>query len=487
MPLSPDRAPVGSALPTTGPVPLPVDGLAAAARALADPLTHPGLSSRALVDASLARIAILDPHLNSFRVVRHDAARAEADAADARLAAGERLPLLGVPVAVKDDTALTGETTPFGSGGHHEPARADAALVVRLREAGAVIVGKTTTPELGQFCFTEAPAFGCTRNPYALDRTPGGSSGGSAAAVAAGLVPAAVGSDGAGSVRIPAAWCGLVGIKPQRGRVPSSPGQDRFRGLSVNGPLARSVEDAALLLDILSGHGASGAPGPFATAAAREARPLRIGLSWRTPFAVPSRVHADVRAAITGLAQDLRALGHEVIDAEPDHALAGALLVPRGMRGVHEALADLGPGATVEGRTRTHARLGRALGGPVLAAALRGERLLADRMSRVFERVDVLLAPTTAQPALRIGQLDGRGWWATENAIEAACPFAFPWNVVGWPGLNVPAGHDATGVPLGAQLLGGPHEEATLITLAAQLERHRGWTTGRPTVGGHDG
>lgn len=458
------------------------DGLVATAAALASGAT----TSRALLDSTLARIATVGRELNCFRVVRTDAARAEADAADARLATGARLPLLGVPIAIKDDTPIAGETTPFGTGGLHDPEPADGELVRRLRDAGAIIVGKTTTPELGQFPFTEAPAFGRTRNPYATDRTPGGSSGGSAAAVAAGLVPAAVGSDGAGSIRIPAAWCGLVGIKPQRGRVPESPGQRHFRGLAVNGPLARSVADAALLLDVLSGHTGGhiqgNHAGPFSAAAAREQRPLRIGLSWSTPFGVPDRVHPDVRAAVEALAADLRELGHTVCDAEPDHALAGALLVPRGMHGMSSLLREYGAHVTVEARTRTNARLGALLGGPLLAGAIKAERLLASRMARVYDRVDVLLAPTTAKPAMRIGELDGQGWWRTETASEAACPYAFPWNVVGWPAINVPAGLDRTGVPLGAQLLGRGHDEEMLITLAAQLEHHRRWTTSRPLV-----
>jgi amidase len=447
---------------TPGAPALPVRGLAASARALADGST----TSRALIDAHLARIALLDEHLNAFRVVRADGARTEADAADARLAAGHRLPLLGVPVAIKDDTHITGETTPFGTGGTHPTAGADAALVTRLRDAGAIIVGKTNTPELGQWPFTEGPGFGASRNPWALDRTPGGSSGGSAAAVAAGLVPAAVGSDGAGSVRIPAAWCGLVGVKPTRGRVPTAPEAEPFHGLTCHGPLARTVGDAALLLDVLAGTGRR-----YTQAAERDPGRLRIGLSWRTPLGVPGRVHPDVRTAVQGLAQRLRELGHEVIDAEPEHQLAGALFLPRGMHGVHEALGAMGDAAHVEGRTRTHARLGSLLGGPVLAAARALERPLAARMGRVFARVDVLVTPTTASPALRIGELHGRSYWPTGTAIEAACPYAFPWNVVGWPGVSVPAGTDASGVPLGAQLLGRTDDEELLLSLAGQVER----------------
>lgn len=453
--------------------PLPVEGLAAAAEALAGGT----LTSRALTDAVLARAGALQPALNAFRIIRDGAARAESRAADARLRGGERAPLLGVPVAIKDDTPLAGETTPFGTAGEHPVEPADGGVVRRLREAGAVIVGKTTTPELGLFPFTEGPAFGATRNPYALDRTPGGSSGGSAAAVAAGIVPAAVGSDGAGSIRIPAAWCGLVGIKPQRGRVPSN--AHDFHGLAVNGPLARSVADAALLLDVLSGEAGM----PFSAAAAAAPRPLRIGLSWRTPFGAPARVHPDVRAAVEAVAADLRALGHTVVDAEPAHATAGAMIVPRGMHGDWQAFADM-PGAQLEGRVRTNVRLGRLLGGPVVRAARQAQGWLEGRVARVYEDVDVLLTPTTAKRALRVGQLDGRSWWTTENAASAACPYAFAWNVLGWPGVNVPAGLDQTGVPVGAQLLGRASDEATLITLAAELERHRGWTAVRPGVAG---
>ncbi|MCW3016557.1 MAG: amidase [Solirubrobacterales bacterium] len=445
---------------------LPVHGLAASAQALAAGTT----SSRVLVDAHLERIAALDGHLNAFRVVRIDGARAEADAADARLAAGDRLPLLGVPVAIKDDTDITGETTPFGTGGTHPSAAADAALVTRLRDAGAIIVGKTNTPELGQWPFTEGPGFGASRNPWALDRTPGGSSGGSAAAVAAGLVPAAVGSDGAGSVRIPAAWCGLVGIKPTRDRIPTGPQLEPFHGLTCHGPLARTVGDAALLLDVLADTGRR-----YSDAAQRDPGRLRIGLSWRTPIGVPGKVHPEVRAAIEVLAERLRGLGHEVIAAEPAHHLAGALFLPRGMHGVHEALRAMGDTVDVEGRTRTHARLGAFLGGPILAAARALERPLAAGMGRVFQRVDVLVTPTTASPALRIGELDGRAYWPTGVAIETACPFAFPWNVVGWPGVSVPAGTDASGVPLGAQLLGRTDDEELLLSLAGELER-----TGEP-------
>ncbi|HEV7753134.1 MAG TPA: amidase family protein, partial [Baekduia sp.] len=211
------------------------------------------VSSADLVDVALARIDAAQPTLNAFRCVRADAARAEAAEADRRRAAGDTRPLLGVPVAIKDDMDLAGETTAFGCSGDFPGKEADGEVARRLRAAGAVIVGKTTSPEFGQWPITESEASGATRNPWSLDHTPGGSSGGSAAAVAAGLVPAAMGSDGAGSVRIPAAWTHLVGIKPQRGRVSTWPDAESFNGLTCCGPLARTVGDAALLLDAVAG------------------------------------------------------------------------------------------------------------------------------------------------------------------------------------------------------------------------------------------
>ncbi|SEK50181.1 amidase [Streptacidiphilus jiangxiensis] len=443
------------------------------------------LTSRAAVEESLARIEETQPTLNAFRRVRAEAALGEAEDADRRLVAGERLPLLGVPVAIKDDTELTGEPTAFGCAGAFPPAREDGEVVRRLRAAGAVIVGKTNTPEIGQWAFTEGRGFGATRNPWDLDRTPGGSSGGAAAAVAAGLVPAAVGSDGAGSVRIPAAWTHLVGIKPQRGRISAWPEPEPFHGLTVFGPLARTVADAALLLDVAAGSapGDTHRPTPqaFLPAARRDPGRLRIGLSFHTAFAIhPLRLDPEIRAATLELAETLARSGHEVVEIDPRYGLVGPAQLPRALAGIRAWARRVPDPALLDPRTRTNIRRGALLDGPLLRLARAAERPLQRRIGAVFDGVDVLLTPTTAAPPPRIGATDGLGSGAMDRAMITTCPYAWPWNVVGWPGVNVPAGFTASGLPIGCQLLGPYASEARLISLAAQLEADRRWDLLRP-------
>lgn len=321
-------------------------GLAESVRALAEG----ELTSRQLVESCLARIDATQGSLNAFRIVRRTAALAEADSADRELAAGVRRPLLGVPVAVKDDTDVAGEPTAFGCRGDFPPVTEDGEAVRRLRAAGAVIVGKTNTCELGQWPFTEGPAFGATRNPWQPQHTPGGSSGGSAAAVAAGLVPAALGSDGAGSVRIPAAWTHLVGIKPQRGRISTWPRGESFQGITVNGTLARTVADAALLLDAAGGNHPQDPHQPgrltLADAVGRDPGRLRIALSLKPPFtALPARLQPEVRTRVLELAGKLAALGHTVEEADPPTARSGSPSCPAPRSG--------SPNASARHRTRT--------------------------------------------------------------------------------------------------------------------------------------
>ncbi|MGY1437595.1 amidase [Streptomyces reniochalinae] len=452
-------------------------GLAAAVTALA----AGEVSARELTERALRGIEATQPTLNAFRRVRAEAALAEADAADAALARGERRPLLGVPLAVKDDTDVCGEPTAFGCRGDFPRKTADAEVVRRLRGAGAVVVGKTNSPELGQWPFTEGPAFGDTRNPWNRDHTPGGSSGGAAAAVAAGLVPAALGSDGAGSVRIPAAWTHLVGVKPQRGRISTWPDPESFNGITVFGPLARTVEDAALLLDAASGNhpGDLHRPPPVEARAAvtRDPGRLRIALSTRWAFtATPKRLDPRVEAAVRALAERLAALGHEVEEADPSYGPIGLTFVPRATAGVRAWAGRAPDAALLDPRTRGAARTGRLLGGPVLRAARAAEGPLRRHVGRIFHRYDVVLAPTTATPPPRVGDLARLSGWQTDRRMIAHCPYAWPWNVLGWPGVNVPAA--VTGglrLPLGAQLLGPGDSEPLLLSLAAQLEADQRW------------
>ena len=445
------------------------------------------VSSRELTERSLARIEATQPTLNAFRVVCAEGALADADEADRRLAAGEREPLLGVPVAIKDDVDLAGHGTPFGCAGEHRPAERDAEPVRRLRAGGAIVVGKTNAPEVGQWHFSETEAFGVTRNPWHLDHTPGGSSGGAAAAVAAGIVAGAMGSDGAGSIRIPAAWTNLVGLKPQRGRVSTWPDAEAFNGLSCYGPLTRSVADSALLLDVLAGnvpadrHHVPAPSEPFAVAAARPPERLRIALSFTTPVGASGKVDPEHRAAVEALAADLAELGHEVEQRDPDYGLVGAALIPRGMSAVDAWLSEREiDRAGLEPRTRVHARMGRLLSGAPARAARAAELPLRRRMGAIFNDVDLVLTPTTALPPPRIDRFKGRGYWATSTAASAACPFAWPWNVVGWPALSVPAGLTGAGLPIGAQLVAAAEGEALLLSLATELEQSRGWHLQQP-------
>src|ERR1700749_932022 len=258
-------------------------------------LTAATITAPALLEIYLDRIARLDPQLRSYRVVLADTARQEALAAQRRLDAGEWPPLLGAPVAIKDDVDVAGELTPYGSSAVSTPASRDAEVVARLRAAGAVIIGKTSVPEMMIFPFTETVTFGATRNPWDTALTPGGSSGGSGAAVAAGLAPLALGSDGGGSIRIPSSWCGLFGVKPQRDRVSLEPHDKAWYGLSVNGPIARTVLDAAVFLDATST--VSGPEGEFTAAATSEPGKLRIALSTKIPT-IPQRVGREELTAV---------------------------------------------------------------------------------------------------------------------------------------------------------------------------------------------
>jgi len=452
-------------------------------------------SSRELVELALERIDASQEALNAFRCLRAEDALREADEADRRLRAGERGPLLGVPVAIKDDTDVAGQTTAFGCSGSFLPKTEDSEAVRRLKAAGLPIVGKTTTPELGRWPITEGPSFGITRNPWSLEHTPGGSSGGSAAAVAGGLVGGALGSDGLGSIRVPAAWTHLVGIKPQRGRVSTWPYIDAFHGLTCLGPLARTVEDAALLLDVVAGNHPLDRDRPpppvepFA-AAARRADPggrLRVALSFKVPFAPsPIRLQAEVRAAVEQLGDVLQRLGHRVEEADPVYGIVGLGVVPRAVAGLRPWIDAIPDPSDLDPRTRETARVARLLSGPPVRVARALERPAAWQVGQIFRRFDVVITPTTARPAMPVGALDGLSGWKTDQKMTGYCPYTWPWNVLGWPAVNVPAGLTGDGLPLGAQLLGPANSEPLLISLAAALEQVQRWPDHWPRAGGQD-
>src|SRR5918995_1319774 len=307
-----------------------------------------------VLEEHLARIAALDGRLGAFRLLRTDQVRAEARALEERGGLAG-LPLAGVPVAIKDNVDLAGVATRNGSAAtSDEPAAADAELIRRLREAGALLVGKTNVPELCLWPFNESEAFGDSRNPWSLDHTPGGSSGGSAAAVASAMVPIGLATDGGGSIRMPASNCGLVGIKPGPGVVPFPPGGvSTWSGMSEFGPLATTVADLRLALDVLASTGTYRAVAP-------PDRPLRVGYSAK-PGAAGVKVHPEVRAAMEAVARVLADAGHRVEAADPPWRNGDAAsFLQRVFYGCAEDTDGL-PWEALEDRTPAEARVGRLL------------------------------------------------------------------------------------------------------------------------------
>jgi amidase len=425
-----------------------------------------------VLEEHLERIDALDPRLGAFRLVRAEEVRAEARALEGRDDLGE-LPLAGVPVAVKDSIDLAGTPTRSGSAAtSQEPAAADAELVRRLRAAGALLVGKTSLPELGLWPFTECEAFGVARNPWSLDHTPGGSSGGSAAAVAAAMVPIALASDGGGSIRMPASNCGLVGIKPGRGVVPfPAGGASALCGMSEFGPLATTVADLGLMLDMLAGTGAYRSVAP-------PDRRLRVGVTAK-PGAVGARVDPEVRTALDATAEALRDAGHRVVGADPPWRNGdGGSFLHRFFLGIAEEAAPLDR-AALEPRTRAEARAGRLLRRARPVPDGPPARVLA-RFRAWFEGHDVLLCPTLTAPPLRVGAYEGSGLARTILGLTGYMPFTPPFNLVGFPAASVPAGTTAGGLPLGVQLAAAPGGEALLLSLARQLETLRPWPRHAP-------
>ncbi len=447
---------------------------------LAEFLSQGQLTPRELTELYLRRIEQVDERLNAFVSVRPDAALAEADAALDRLRAGARAPLLGIPVAIKDNLDIAGEPTGHGTSRSPDPASSDCEAVRRLRAAGAIILGKTALCELAAWGhFTASEAVGVTRNPWNPQRSPGGSSGGSAAAVAAGLAPIAIGSDGGGSIRIPAAFCGLFGLKPGRGRIPLAPLTDHWHGCTVLGGLGRSVRDVAIVDDIL-GAPTDGQPSaPFSATIARTPGKLRIAYSLKPAIPGVKPAPGSI-AAVEHTAELLRSLGHEVGEVKLAHPQLLTTFTPRWAAGIaDDAGADLDG---LDRRTRQMARIGRRLQGRALRRSLRREAAVAQRLNAVFDTHDLVMTPTTAAPAPDAEISLGASAFRTFNQGSPYVCYTPTWNYVGQPAASIPAGVDDDGLPLAIQLAGPANSEATILALSAQLEQARPWAHRRPSL-----
>ncbi|MGZ6690402.1 MAG: amidase [Solirubrobacteraceae bacterium] len=443
---------------------------------LSEMLSDGHVTPRELTEFYLARIERLDTLLRAFVSVRGERALVEADAALERLRAGERLPLLGIPIALKDNVDLAGEVTSHGSGASAQMPAVDSEVVRRLRAAGAIVLGKTALCELAAWGhFTSSAAFGITRNPWNLDRSPGGSSGGSAAAVAAGLVPIALGSDGGGSIRIPSAFCGLFGLKPQRGRISLAPLNDHWYGCTALGGLGRSVLDVAIFDDAIR----DDREPSFVAAARRDPGRLRIAVSLKP--AIPGvKPSPTAIAAVEQTAELLRSLGHEVREHKLAHPQLLVTYTPRWAAGVRNDAAARGYG--VEPRTLSLAATGRRLGGRMLCRSIEREPVVARRLNAAFDQHDLVMTPTTAAPPPRADVSHDAGAWRTFNQGSPYVCYTPTWNFVGQPAASVPAGFDEDGLPTAVQLAGPPNSGPTIVLLAAQIEATRPWAQRRPVL-----
>ena len=439
-----------------------------------------------LVEHYLARVERLSDDVGAFVTVTGDLARRQALLAASR--AGEGGPLFGVPTAVKDLNLTAGVRTTLGSAAFADwvPDVSDE-VVHRLEAAGTISLGKTTAPEFGTPCYTEPDVAPPSRTPWDLERMAGGSSGGAGAAVAAGLVPVAHGSDGGGSIRIPASCCGLVGLKPSRGRISAAPMYGDPVGLGTSGPLARTVRDAAALLDVMAGPAVGdpfwAAPPAESFLASCDRAPARLRIArFATPVITEAPVHAEVLAGYEAASRLLSDLGHEVEEIEvpmPRAAvpvfetcwavLTGMAYIPQGRE------RDLRP------LTRWLIERGRAVTGPEFGVAVGELRRVAAATIRTLAPYDAVLTPTLAQPPLRIGEIrdDADPARDFENQ-KAFTPFTSPWNVTGMPAVSLPLHVTAEGLPVGVMLAGRPGEDAALLALAAQVEAAAPWHDRRP-------
>jgi amidase len=452
------------------------------------------VSARELVECSLARIEQLNPQLNAFVEIDGERALATAE----QIKPGDERPFAGVPIAIKNNRPVAGLRATIGCSLLAEHvADYDCNVTRRFKEAGFVIVGTTTLPEYGILPVSEARLFGPTRNPWDLQRTPGGSSGGAAAAVACGMVPVAHGNDGGGSIRIPAACCGLVGLKVARGRISAAPERGEAP-LDVDGVLTRTVADTAAILDVLAGYelgDVAWAPPPsesFASTAGRDPGKLRIAATTFSPIA-QAAVDPICARAVADAAELLRSLGHDVEEVDPPWRIDGLSELFGAVFSIHIALQIVYSGM-VAGREPTAEDMEpmswaihqmtqgfNSVQGFALEIQLQA---LTRQLVAFLDPYDVLLTPALAERPLPIGTLDTAAPdpMSTFNRSGLFTPFTPVFNASGQPGISLPLYQGEDGLPLGVQLVGRPAGEAALLALASQVEVAAPWAGRRAPV-----
>jgi amidase len=441
------------------------------------------VSSEELVRLYLDRIEALDPQLNAFVTV--SAERALAEARSPRPG-----PFSGVPLPIKDLTETEGIRTTLSTRAfaEHVPAR-DVNVVARLRAAGFVVIGKTNTPELGLTPLTNSALNGICRNPWDLSRTPGGSSGGAAVAVAAGLAPAAHGSDGGGSIRIPASCCGIYGLKPSRGRISPAPYGDLF-GLATPGPLTRTVEDAAAMLHVMAGN-ELGDPylcPPPARPFAEEvgADPGRLRIAWTTEPPLQTVVDPECARAAEDAAALLSELGHDLVEATPPWRSDELMPAFTRLWQTIPALYGAEARARFEPLAAALADAADLTSSPDFLLALASVQAAARQVVSFWAGYDLVLTPTLALPPVPVDWNDDEpDPWLQFGRNTLFTPFTPIVNVTGQPAASVPLHWSAAGLPIGVQLIGRPADEATILRVSAQLEAARPWRERRPQVSAH--
>jgi amidase len=458
----------------------------AGAARIAEMVRAKEVSPTELVELYLDRIARIEPKLNAYRIVLGEQARADAKRAEERLAKGDEAPLLGVPVAIKDNVDYAGEVTTQGTAAYGAPAREDSSTVRKLREAGAVILGKTNLPELAISGYTESPTWGDTRNPWDLSRTCGGSSGGSGAAAAAGTCAIAHATDGAGSIRFPAACCGLFGLKPQRNRVSMAPDREHWHGLSVSGCVSRTVMDTALYLDAMSGpeKGDFDSPPPLERPLAEAANspPGRLRIAYTAKTILPVPRAPEVIAGFEETVQLLGSLGHEISEASPSYGRLITDFYPLYFRGIRDEALSMPHPEKLSAQTKGYVRLGRLTSDRKLARLKDRMPAVAAKIQTLFKEFDVLLTPTTAQLPVEVGRWRGKSALRAIYGMSNVYPYGAAWNYTGQPAAAVPAGFTDGGLPRSVMLVARPNDEQTLISLAAQLEAERPWADRLPSL-----